>query len=359
MRAFVQLCGSFLFAGLAAAESPPGYVVYWGIDTMGRASGNLKEQFVPTGKPRQSEYGLVKINGQVLDDAAQIAIGGTLNLVLRKDGTVVGWGYNKAGQAVGAPEAQRNFVGGLVRINGKPLERITAIAAGSAYSLALRDDGTVVGWGDEEQGSMRVPEGLTDVIAIASASHQNMAVKRDGTLVGWGSTWEDTGPKGLTNVIAVSAYPELQIHNLALRADGTLLRWRNPDVPAGLSNVVAVAAGSVHCLALTSEGRVIGWGGNSRGEATPPASLTNAVAISAGEEHSLALTRDGLVVAWGDNRWDHLQPPPGLSNVVAIGAGKAYSLAITTNPAVAANFQRKGGVAHPSLPVPVQGDCEP
>ena len=36
-------------------------------------------------------------------------------------------------------------------------------------------------------------------------------------------------------------------------------------VPSGLSNVVAIAAGAYHSLALTAEGRVIGWGAGGPG----------------------------------------------------------------------------------------------
>ena len=48
-------------------------------------------------------------------------------------------------------------------------------------------------------------------------------------------------------------------HNLALRADGTVVAWGSPiagrtNVPAGLTNVVAIAAGSDHSLALVGKG---------------------------------------------------------------------------------------------------------
>lgn len=44
-------------------------------------------------------------------------------------------------------------------------------------------------------------------------------------------------------------------HNLALRADGRVVAWGSqPDVPAGLTNVVAIAAGVSHSLALVAEG---------------------------------------------------------------------------------------------------------
>ena len=65
------------------------------------------------------------------------------------------------------------------------------------------------------------------------------------------------------------------------------------DVPAGASNVVAVAAGRHHCLLLTGDGSVLAWGDNSSGQTNVPASLTNIVAIAAGFYHSLALQGNG------------------------------------------------------------------
>ena len=67
-------------------------------------------------------------------------------------------------------------------------------------------------------------------------------------------------------------------------------------VPAGLSNVVAIAAGDSHSLALKSDGTVVAWGYNGEGQTTVPAGLSNVVAIAAGGYHSLALlaTEPGL-----------------------------------------------------------------
>jgi hypothetical protein len=100
-----------------------------------------------------------------------------------------------------------------------------------------------------------------------------------------------------------------------------------------LSNVVAIAAGGYHSLALKSDGTVVGWGYNDEGEATPPEGLSNVVAIAAGGYHSLALKSDGTVVGWGYNDEGEATPPEGLSNVVAIAAGYSFSLAITCAPA--------------------------
>ena len=43
------------------------------------------------------------------------------------------------------------------------------------------------------------------------------------------------------------------------------------DVPSGLSNVVAIAAGGYHSLALTAEGRVVAWGNNDTARRISPA----------------------------------------------------------------------------------------
>ncbi|MDF2837538.1 MAG: hypothetical protein K0Q63_3178, partial [Paenibacillus sp.] len=42
----------------------------------------------------------------------------------------------------------------------------TQIASGRTFGLGLKADGTVVGWGDNMNGAITVPEGLSGVSAI-------------------------------------------------------------------------------------------------------------------------------------------------------------------------------------------------
>jgi alpha-tubulin suppressor-like RCC1 family protein len=65
---------------------------------------------------------------------------------------------------------------------------------------------------------------------------------------------------------------------------------------------------------------VVAWGDNSAGQTNVPAGLSNVVAVAAGGFHSLALKNDGSVVAWGDNTAGQTSVPVGLTNVVAISA---------------------------------------
>jgi hypothetical protein len=164
----------------------------------------------------------------------------------------------------------------------------------------------------------------------------------------WGAGTTNTGsypqygqsevPSGLSNVVAIAAGYE---HSLALTAEGLVVAWGDNEygqttVPSGLSNVVGIAAGGSHSLALTAEGRVVALGGNWAGQTVVPSGLSNVVAIAAGTSHSLALAAEGRVVAWGANSSGQTTVPSGLSNVVAIAAGIGFSLALTAEARVVA-----------------------
>jgi hypothetical protein len=153
-----------------------------------------------------------------------------------------------------------------------------------------------------------------------------------GQVVAWGNNWYGvaTVPAGLSDVIAIAAGG---YHNLVLRSNGTVVAWGSSywgqaTVPAGLSDVTALDAGDIHSLALRSDGTVVAWGYDSYGQATVPAGLSDVTAIAAGGRHSLALRSDGTVVAWGWNDDGQATVPVGLSDVTAIAAGGVHSLAL-------------------------------
>jgi len=157
-------------------------------------------------------------------------------------------------------------------------------------------------------------------------------------VVGWGYVGNGAVsiPIGLSNVVQIAAGG---YHSLALKSDGTVVGWGGnwdgqATIPVGLSNVVQVAAGDSHNLALKSDGTVVGWGDNFLGQTTIPVGLSNVVQIAAGSYHSLALQRDGTVVGWGHNGLGQIPIPLGLSNVVQIAAGGYHSLALKSDGTV-------------------------
>jgi len=156
----------------------------------------------------------------------------------------------------------------------------------------------------------------------------------------WGDNTfgQTTIPVSATNIIAIAAGAW---HNLALSPNGTVIAWGNnysgqADIPASLTNALAIAAGGYHSLAINRRGAVVAWGANDYGQSTLPQSVNrDIIGIAAGTWHSLALRRDGTVEAWGDNSLGQIAVPE-LSGVEAIAAGGNHSLALKSDGTVSA-----------------------
>lgn len=145
-------------------------------------------------------------------------------------------------------------------------------------------------------------------------------------------------PPNLINVVSIASGFQ---HCLAVRADGSVSEWGDvanwpTHVPADLYDAVSVAAGGSHSLAVRRNGSVIGWGENTSGQLNIPASLSGAVAVAAGVKHSLALKGDGTVVAWEDNSARQTNVPPNLASIVEIAAGSWHNLALRSDGSVIA-----------------------
>ena len=143
---------------------------------------------------------------------------------------------------------------------------------------------------------------VTNAFGAVTSAVANLSV---GRVAVWGSTsWYGTNYSALTNV------------------------------PAGLTNVLAIAAGVAHCMALKGDGTVAVWGIDAAGLTNVPPILTNAIAIATGERHALALRMDRTVCAWGDNSYDQTDVPADLTNVVAVAANRYGSLAMKADGTV-------------------------
>lgn len=324
---------------LQVGTASAGTVVGWG------GSIAVPDSGIPVSRPAT---GVVTIAATVLTDATKIAAGTSHSLAIKSDGTVVGWGFNLYGQATGVATTKPDVANGVVTVAGRILSNIVDVAADHRFSIALTRDGQVVVWGETN-----VYPALTNVISVSCGPGYNsaLALKRDGTVVRIESGISPT--PWLSNAVAVAVGGDHYSSSFALRANGAVVLLdegaEDPELKSlGLSNVVAIAAGYNHQLALKQDGTVFGWGGNGSGQATGTPTtqgnyrssglveldgklLTNVVALAASDEFSLALKRDGKVVAWGKNHFHQCDVPADLKNVIAIAAGQDFCLAITTN----------------------------
>jgi hypothetical protein len=140
-------------------------------------------------------------------------------------------------------------------------------------------------------------------------------------------------PAGLSGVVAIAAGG---YHTVALKRDGTVVAWGynnegQTDVPAGLSGVMAIAAGGWHTVALKSNGTVVNWGYDDYGQTNIPVGLSNVRAIAAGSLHTVALKRDGTVVAWGWNYYGQTSVPAKLSDIMAVAGGADHTVALKSD----------------------------
>ncbi len=162
------------------------------------------------------------------------------------------------------------------------------------------------------------------------ASYANLSV---GQVVNWGYPYAQMGnPPGLTNIVALATGG---YHNIALRSNGTIIAWGldssagETSVPPDATNVIAVAAGGNRNLVLKADGTVQSWGYNATGAAAFPPNITNVVAIACGDSQMLALTTDGVVIGAGS-----AGVPVDATNVVAVAAGYIHSLALKADGTV-------------------------
>ena len=91
-----------------------------------------------------------------------------------------------------------------------------------------------------------------------------------------------------------------------------------------LTNVVTISAGSSDNVAMRSDSTVAVWAGNVAPNKN--SNLNDTMLIAAGVEFSVAVSSNGIVTSWGSNLEG--APPKRITNVVAIAIGEAHSIGL-------------------------------
>jgi alpha-tubulin suppressor-like RCC1 family protein len=405
----LALVGTFISASpietqAAGSTGSPGLAWAWGSNSYGQlGNGTTTNSSTPVAVSLPSGTTVTAVAG-----------GGSHSLALTSSGQVLAWGANYNGQ-LGNGTTTTTGCGCIstpVQVSLPSGTSVTAIAGGYGHSLALTSTGQVLAWGLNNYGQLgngtttnsstpfpvSVPAGTT-ITAIAGGGQHSLALTSSGQVLAWGYNFYGQLGNGTTTSsntpVAVSLPSGTTVtaiigglyHSLALTSSGQVLAWgRNSEgelgngtttitgcscistpvqvsLPSG-TTVIAIAAGGLDSLALTSTGQVLAWGSNGSGElgngtTTTTGCLcisipvqvslpsgTTVTAIAGGSGHSLALTSTGQVLAWGYNYYGELgngtitnsSIPVVVSAfpaALAIAGGGNHSLAIQLSAVVA------------------------
>ena len=213
----------------------------WGANNNGRLGQGYEDMFgheLPSGPVRN------------LTDAASVGMGLFHVCAVRGDGALWCWGANDRGQ-LGDGTLTSRFVATAI-----PLATdVTQMTGGYQHTCALRRDGTVACWGLNASGQCgngsvggmlttpTVVAGLTGVTELAAGEHFTCALRRDGTVACWGN------------------------NDYAQLGDAALFVSRaTPATVPGLAGVASLTAGASHACARLNDGTVRCWGAYGLGQ---------------------------------------------------------------------------------------------
>lgn len=353
-----------------AATSPEGGAEYgcvvktdatllcWGRNDKGQlGNGTTTNSSVPVA--------VVGVGGTgTLSSIVQVVAGGAQSCALDAAGNVYCWGQNDRGQlgngttTGSSTPVQVVGVGGVGTLGG-----VARLAAGSTHVCAVRTDTTVVCWGANGNGQLGngtttdsavpvvvVGSGgigtLSGAVTVGAGEVHTCASKSDGTVFCWGRN--DKGQLG--NDTTTDSSSPVQV--VGVGGSGTL------------TDVSDVTAGNRFTCSVSTDTTVVCWGENNEGQlgngtttnSSSPVqvlgvggtgSLAGVIAVAGGELHACAKRSDGTMVCWGrndrgqlgngtttDSEWPVVVLGVGgtgtLTGVDAVGVGAKFSCAVTT-----------------------------
>ncbi|MBI4818873.1 MAG: hypothetical protein HY791_21560 [Deltaproteobacteria bacterium] len=254
----------------------------------------------------------------VPDDRAviEVGVGMDYTCALRADGRVSCWGDNDAGQ-VGGSNPRR--VPQPFELSD--VDHLRHLAVGADTVCGLDFTGSVICWGENSSGQLgrkesrsgdppRPVAGIDDAVGVAAQWSHFCAVRASGEVWCWGgNTGGASNPASSTDV-------------------------NEPSKVEGLPPCRQVVTGIGHSCGLTALGEVWCWGGESAPPGTgtsgpspaPVPGLSGAVELASGSSHLCARLADGSISCWGAGTIGQLGNPERTSSQIPVRSSlSAYS----------------------------------
>lgn len=222
----------------------------------------------------------------------------------------------------GLVQASGSASSGIWGIRGE--ENISAVAVGRKHLLALSRNMTVSSYGENFFGEMEV-SGWTNVKQVAAGDYTSYALLSDGTVIGVGvNDYLQLQVGSWRNIVAITAGAR---HIIGLDSNGNLFAAGDNSsgqcAVSGVTGVKEISAGESFTAVLKTNGSVQILG-NFPYTFTPSA-FTNVVSIASGSRHILALLENGTVVASGDNTNGQCNVT-NLYDIISLDGGENHSI---------------------------------
>lgn len=311
-------------SGHSCAIVPGGSLMCWGWDEQGQLGDSAQNYSNPNPVLAENVSGATAVDAGTQHSCAVVS-----------GGAVKCWGYNLSGQLGNDTTSSSNTAVTAMGISGA-----IDVATGGSHSCARLSNGNVWCWGHGYHGQLGtgqfiesdVPlqvDGVSGATALATGDNHSCAIVSGGIVKCWGrNDWGQLGNGGTNPDPGVASAIDV----------------------FGVSNAIAISAGTRHTCALLAGGSVSCWGhggygslGNGLGQNSPtPVAVTGisaAVALVSGEYHNCVLHTSGAMSCWGynyfgqigdgSNRNNSLSPQSviGVSDVSAIAAGSEHTCA--------------------------------
>jgi len=241
---------------------------------------------------------------------AAVSAGYNFTVAVKRDGTVWAWGSNSYGQLGNNSTTDSNTPVPVSGTSG--LSNVIGVAAGHDHTVAFTNSssGTVWTWGNNSYGQLgngtngtgtnsTIPVqvgGLGNIMAIAAGNAFTVALRNDAlnsSVWAWGSNSNGQLGNG---------------------TNGSGIYSNTPGEVSGMvgTGAIGIAAGDSHAVAMKTDGTVWAWGSNTHGQlgngtttdsVTPVqvSGMSGVEAVAAGYSDTVALKIDSTVWAWGSN----------------------------------------------------------
>ena len=281
----------------------------------------------------------------------------TTTFAIKLDGTLWAWGqgFFGTGQAINVSYVPVMIGSGY-----------QSVATGGSHVLALKSDGSLFAWGPSASGelgfaandicnpgtnstypcSYTAQLAGTGFAAIAAGGNSSYALRADGTLSAWGNNQNgQLGDGTLVNRSApiqvatgIASISAGQQHASALTVGGTLLNWGEIGgalIPTAIGNgFTSISAGYYSTVGVKSDGTVWAIGQNAFGKfggagaeylSTLRQFASGAMSVAADQGNAAYIALDGTLWVSGDNSYGQLGIGTVVNHSTPVQIGTSFS----------------------------------